>query len=325
MLRFTTYTCLIIFISMSCAAQSPRFYLGFDQILDNREYFTEYGVHQTIFGARLNPGLEFRFDSAHSISTGVNYMYEFGGSLFGISPQIDLYYRYQSDHLNVNLGSFPRRELLDYPLFLLTDSLMYYRPNMEGALVQYQGDWGSVRGWVDWTGRESEATRESILAGIDANLRIRMFYLKAITTRYHLARTTAPEDNNQLRDDGAILVLGGTDLSQHTFFDRLNFSTGLASTYLRARPADYIWNKGWLTTIDLTYGIFGFDGSYYVGDPSPLVFGEPLYRSGNYGRAGISIDPFKNPRISSRIAWNFHFLPGDGVYQSQQLLLTVLL
>jgi len=320
---FVIHICLLFIVSLSARAQTPRFYLGFDQILDNREYFTDYGYHQTIFGARINPGVFFAFDSTHQVHAGINYMYEFGGEFLGVMPQVDLYYSHRTDKLDLFLGSFPRRERMDYPLMLLADSLNYYRPNMEGASVRYTWGWGTVHGWVDWTGRETRDARESILAGFDATLRTGIFYLNAMTTRYHLARTTSATDDNQLRDDGSLVLLAGMDLSERSWFDRLDISTGWASTYLRARPADFIWNQGWLTQLDSRKGIFGLKASWYMGDPSPLLYGDRLYSHGDYGRLDFYLDPFKNRRITSKIGWNLHWLPGDGLYHSQQLLISI--
>ena len=326
MKRIASQLSLLLLFSLSCAAQQPRFYVGFDQILDNREYFTEYGMHQTIFGARINPGVSFSFDSVHSVNAGFNYMYEFGGEFLDVKPQLDLYYSYQTERLQMKFGSFPRRKVMDYPLFLLTDSLDYYRPNMEGASIRYNWGWGTVHGWVDWMGRETEDTREAIHAGIDATARLNIFYLSGLTTRYHLARTTDPGDVNQIRDDGSVMALAGIDLSDHIFLDKLDFASGIASTYKRQRPSSfYTWYNGWYSRLDVRYKIFGFKGTYYFGDPSPLVYGDPLYTSGNYGRIDLFVDPFKNPRIASKFAWNFHILPWDGLYHSQQILIQITL
>ena len=323
MKRLAAYITFGILVSLSCQAQEPEFYLNFDQILDNREYFTDYAKHQTFFGARINPGLSFSFDTTHQLHTGINYMYEFGGTLMGVTPQIDLYYSYNSENLQAYFGSFSRRERLDYPLMMLTDSLNYYRPNMEGTSIRYSWEWGTVHGWVDWTGRATEDTRESILAGIDATFSAGMFYISPKTTRYHLARTEAADDNNRLRDDGSVMLLGGIDLSDRILLDRFDFSTGLASTYVRARPADFQWFNGWFSQLEMKYKIFGIKGVYYRGGASPLLYGDRLYSSGNYGRVDLFVDPFKNPRISSKIGWNFHILPGDGLYFSQQILIHV--
>ena len=323
MRRLTVYIGLALFPSLFCIAQSPDFYLGFDHILDNREYFTSYAKHQTIFGARINPGISFSFDSVHSVHTGVNYMYEFGGELLGVKPQIDLYYSYKTENLQICFGSFPRRELMNYPLFLLTDSLDYYRPNMEGASIRYSWDWGTVHGWVDWTGRATEDTRESILAGIDALFRAGMFYFSPTFTRYHLARSDAVDDHNHIRDDGAIMLLAGIDLSERIPLDLFNFASGPAITYERTRPSDYQLFQGWFSQLDIKHSIFGIKGAYYRGDSSPLLYGDPLYHSGNYGRMDLFVEPFRNPRISSKFGWNFHFLIGDRVYHSQQILIHI--
>ncbi len=325
MKRFIILSTLLLLFALSCKAQKPRFYLGFDQILDNREYFTPYAKHQTFFGARINPGASFTFDSVHQVHAGINYMYEYGGTLLGVMPQVDLYYSYRTSSFQAFFGSFPRREIMNYTLFQLTDSLNYYRPNMEGASISYQWTWGMVHGWVDWTGRATEDTRESILAGVDATFMAGPFRIYSSSTRYHLARSEAADDNNRIRDDGSIMVLVGMDLSGKGVLDRLEFSTGMATTYMRARPADTRWSNGWYSQIDLGYSIAGIKGVYYLGDPSPLLYGDRLFGSGNYGRMDLYVDPFRNPRISSRIAWNFHFLPGDGLYFSQQLLIHITL
>ncbi len=316
--------CLLMLLSgASSLAQSPRFYLGFDGIFDNREYFTPYSIHQTIFGARINPGVAFQWDTVHQLHVGLNYMYEFGGELLGVLPQIDLYYSYHGEHLKFLFGSFPRRELLDEPLMILTDSLGYYRPNLEGAWIGTRWDWGSVQGWVDWTGRETPETRESILGGASATIRSSLLYLTAGATWYHLAKTTADDDTHHIMDEGSVKVMAGADLSDRTVLDRLKLTTGWVATHARTRPAPTAWFHGWLSLLEVQYRIGGIKGSYYLGDPSPLSYGDRLYGSGNYGRLDLFIEPFSTERISARVSWNLHLLPGDGLYHSQQILIQV--
>ena len=322
LLKRNIFAFLLLSLAVGHAlAQKPQFYLGFDQILDNREYFTEYGYPQTIFGARINAGISFRVDTVHQIHAGLNYMYEYGGELLGVSPQIDLYYSYQSEHIDFFAGSFPRLERLDYPLMLLTDSLDYYRPNMEGASVRYSWKWGTIHAWVDWMGRENQEVRESILAGGDATLRAGPYYLKAITTRAHLAHTTSPDDSTLIRNDGSLVLMAGLDLSERVSLERLDISSGWVSNFMFISPDPYVWKHGWLTNVDLRKSIFGIKGSWYMGGASQLIWGDRLYSHGNYGRLDLYIDPFKNPRFTSKIGWNFHYLPGDGLYHSQQLLI----
>jgi len=306
-------------------AQLADFYIGFDGILDNREMITPYVKSQTIFGARINPGVSFGFDSHHSVKLGINYMYEFGGELLGVMPQLDLYYQFKTEQVNLLVGSFPRREVLDYPLIVLTDTLNYYRPNMEGASVSYAWRWGEVHAWIDWTGRKSTETREGYIAGFDATFRTGVFYLTALTTGHHLARKSVWDPSNTLRDDGSILGIIGADLSEKIVLDELNISTAWVSTYARLRSSTAIWTKGWLSQLDARYRFVGIKGTCYVGEGPHLLYGDWLYRSGNYGRVDLFIDPFNNPRISSRIGFSMHMISGEGIQWSQQALISIML
>jgi hypothetical protein len=316
---------LLLIVSLPPAlAQKPVFYLGFDQILDNREYNnTAYGYPQTIFGARINPGAFVTFNKVHQIHAGINYMYEFGGKLLGVTPQIDLYYSYQSAGTELYMGSFPRNHLVDYPLIMITDSLNYYRPNIEGAYFRFHNDWASVHGWMDWMGRVSDEVRESIQAGVEVTLKAGAFYLRGISTRGHLARTIAVDDKNHVRNEGSVIVFAGVDLSKIYNFKHLDISSGWFTNFQHEYPIGYEWNQGWLSQVDIQKGMFGMKGSWYMGEPTYLQYGDRLYSHGDYGRIDFYIDPFRNPRITSKIGWNLHWLPGDGLYHSQQLLIQI--
>jgi len=312
-------------LSLPVKAQFADFYIGFDGILDNRELTTPYVKSQTIFGARINPGVSFGFESYHSVKLGINYMYEFGGELLGVMPQLDLYYQFKTEQGIVFVGSFPRREVLDYPLIVLTDTLNYYRPNGEGGSVSYTWSWGEAHAWIDWTGRKSTETREGYIAGFDATFRTGVFYLTALTTGHHLARKSVWDPSNTLRDDGSILGIIGADLSEKLVLDELNISTAWVSTYEHIRGSDAVWTKGWLSQLDARYRIVGIKGTCYLGEAPHLSYGDWLYRSGNYGRIDLFIDPFKSPRISSKIGFSMHMISGEGLQWSQQALISVML
>jgi hypothetical protein len=315
----------MLLLSLPAKAQSPEFYIGFDGILDNRELTTPYVKSQTIFGARINPGVSFGFDSLHSVKLGINYMYEFGGELLGIPPQIDLYYQFKSERFNVLMGSFPRKQVLDYPLLVLTDTLNYYRPNIEGASASFAWAWGDVHAWIDWTGRIAEETREAYMAGFDITMQAGPVYLTVLTTGHHLARLSDWDPENTLWDDGSILGILGADLSEKTVLDKLHISTGWVSTYAHLRGTDVVWTKGWLSQMDVRYGIFGIKGTGYLGEGPHLRNGDWLYRSGNYGRFDVFIEPFKNSRISSKIGVSMHLISGEGIQWSEQALISVYL
>ncbi len=312
---------LVIFSSLH--AQKPEMRFTFDQFFDNREYFSDHAFPQTIFGARLDVQAQFEIDSMHRVAAGINYMYEHGSSLLAIKPIVDLYYNYSGRNLNMTFGSFPRREKLEMPLYFLTDTLNYYRPNIEGALVNYAWNWGEVLTFIDWTGRVSELERETFLLGLDAKLGTQLLHVRPSMIMYHNAQSYYPFDSIPLQDNGIMSLLLGTDLSDKTFFDKLSLSTGYLASYNRFRPDPLHWGRGWVSNLDLGYNIFGIKGVYYYGTPIAFKYGDPFYTSGNYGRLDLFVDPFKHKNVKIRIDWGLHFVAGEGLHHSQQILIKV--
>ena len=152
-MRKVLFIAWVFLVPVPALSQGPGYDLSFQQIFDNREYFSRYAFPQTIFGAQLNASLLFEVDTLHSFSAGVSYLYEHGSTLFGVDPQPVLYYRYAGKHLNMAFGSFPRHDRLAYPRAFLNDTLSYYRPNVEGAWISYESGPVDVSGFIDWTSR----------------------------------------------------------------------------------------------------------------------------------------------------------------------------
>ncbi len=316
--------CLLLWLCIaSLNAQRPEINFSFDQIFDNREYFSDYAFSQTIFGARLDAQAKFNLDSNHFVAGGINYMYENGGLILGVAPTVDLYYQYRGRNLKMNFGSFQRRNIVDMPLYFLTDTLNYYRPNIEGASINYAWNWGQLLTFVDWTGRVSETSRETFLLGVDGRVGKDLLYLRPMFLMYHNAKSYNPGDSIHLQDNGVMSLLLGSDLSEKTFFDELSISTGYLASYNRFRPDPVQWGKGWVTNLSLAYTIFGLKGVYYYGSPILFEYGDPFYSSGNYGRLDLFVDPFKNKKVSAKMGWNLHFVANEGLHHSQQILITV--
>ncbi len=318
---FVAYIFTILFASTH--GQLKEYNFTFDQIFDNREYFSDYAFPQTIFGARLDAEAVFHLDSTHGFAIGINYMFENGGDILGITPSVDLYYQFQGKNLKMNFGSFQRRGALDLPLYFLADTLNYYRPNIEGALINYAWSWGNILTFVDWTGRVSEANRETFLVGVDGKLGRNIFYVRPSFLMYHNARSYHPEDSVHLQDNGIMSLLLGADLSEMTFFDEMNISSGYLTSYNRFRPDPLQWGRGWVTNLALRYNIIGLKGVYYYGTPIKFEYGDPFYTSGNYGRLDLFVDPFKNKKVKAKMGWNLHFAANERIHHSQQILITV--
>ncbi len=303
-------------------AQAPAFYVRFDQIMDNREYFSPYAWPQTILGARLNTGLRFQLDSVHFLSAGVNYMYEYGGALNGIPLTIDLYYHYKGEHIKMWFGSFPRRDKLEYPLVLLSDTLNYYRPNMEGGLVRWEGQLGYLQAWADWTSRQTEVVKETFLAGLEGYQHSGIWMASQHIYMYHRASTVNNVTHEPIRDNGGAALLTGLDLSDYTVLDRLLLDAGVVGSYDRVRPDPYGFAWGGLVRLRSLYRFAGLDLTWYRGDPQILAYGDTFYRSGNYLRADLYVKLFRRYGIDARVGLSLHFTAGD-LNNSQQVLISV--
>ncbi len=313
-----------IYSSFNIIAQKPTINGTFDFIGDNREYFSQYAKAQTILGARVDLNTEFSdSDSTNLIILGMNYLYEFGYIIDGYKPILDLYYHYNNHNIDFYFGSFPRKNLLNYPLVLLTDTLLYYRPNVEGALGQISGERGYLNSWLDWTGRQTDTAHEAFLAGISGRMNINIFYGEEYLYMYHRAGVGNPAlDTNHIRDNGGGAAFIGIDLSQKWLLDQLLFDVGAVFSYDRSRPDPYEFASGFMARIKTQYKRVGIDGVYYNGGKQSLAYGDPFYSAGKYSRVDLYFIPFKSKRVTSKVAFGLHFAP-DQFDVSQQVFVTM--
>ncbi len=307
----------VIFCYTKVYSQEFLLHSDFHQILDNREYFLKYGHPQTILGSRLNIITGLQLDSINSFHAGVNYMYEYGGDIDEVPLQVNLFYKYQTKHVLAYFGAFPRKDLLNYPLALLTDTLNYYRPNIEGGFFQFSGSWGNINAWCDWTGRQTQVRRESFMAGLSGRLKYRFLYFDYYAYMFHFAADATRSQH--IRDNGAEAAFLGVDLSfLSKHLKKLSFDAGAVGSYDRVRPSPYVHYAGFMSRIHIHFNRFGVDATIYSGDKHHLAYGDALYTSGRYNRVDLFIVPFKTPYVDSRFSFNLHFIKGE-LNTSQQL------
>ncbi|HKK62238.1 MAG TPA: hypothetical protein VJ951_06750 [Bacteroidales bacterium] len=315
-------TQLAMVLLMQSFLYSQEYTFRFDQVFDNREYFSDFGYPQTIFGAGLNTRVLFAVDSINEVAAGFYYFYENGSTLLGVPPKINLYYHYNAEKLELYFGSFGRRDKLSMERRFLNDTLNYFRPNIEGALLSYEGDHGYVRSFADWTGRVTETRRETFLIGAEGKLNLGTIYIQPAVLMYHNARSLDTAAQLPLQDNG---IMSATIGFESIMADEgiIDISAGVVSAYNRLRPADLNWGTGFVTNLMIQHNIFGLDAVYYIGEPLHFEYGDPFYRSGNYGRADLFANPFRNSNIDAKLGWSFHFVRGEGMHHSQQILISV--
>ncbi len=336
---FRKYFYLVSIISsFTINAQAQQWWYGtFINICDNREYFSRYAHSQTILGARLNLGSGFEIDSVNQVFAGINYMIEYGHKPFSNpipdngannkswNPVIDLYYKYEKGNFKIQLGSFPRYKILNYPLALITDTFQYYRPNIQGGFSELTGTWGKQNVWCDWVSRQTYIAREQFMAGTSGFIQFKNFYIEDYFYMFHNASSMATDTANHIQDNGGFAFYAGYDFNNKTALEVFKIDIGYLGAYNRFRPAPYGSFGGLQFRVFMSYKFAGIDATYYNGQKLPLVNGDPFYsNTGNYARIDAFIHPLKSKHIDSKIGWSFHILDGGkDLDNSFQVLLRV--
>ncbi|MEE4284617.1 MAG: hypothetical protein V2I31_00665, partial [Mariniphaga sp.] len=146
-------------------SQNFEYQLLFEGIGDNREFSnSNKAMSQSILGSRGAFEIGVEIDN-HRIRGGLSQLLEFGSDLDYHKPRLTLYYSYSDHQKDFLFGAFPRRGRIDFPLAMLTDTLLYYRPNIEGMFGEVRWDWGHQNGFVDWVSRQTDIKRENFTVG----------------------------------------------------------------------------------------------------------------------------------------------------------------
>ncbi len=319
------FVLLLITIASSTFAQktTPKFdwFANFHNIMDNREYKRSVGTPQSIMGARADLGVGLQTDTTSGFYVGLNYMYEYGGKLDSIPLALNLFYEINREDFAFYVGEFNREKIINFPLFMISDSLCYYTPNIGGTAFEIRRGWGYQNAFLDWTGRRSKDTRESFMLGISGKLQKGLFYFEDYFYMYHYALRSGYDPNEHIRDNGIASIFAGVDLSSKTPFNIFKVDIGGIANYDRTRPADYAFYGGAMARLNLYYKRFGTDITSYWGQALQVPLGDPLYKNGNYTRWDLCAIPIVGKIIESKFKWSFHFTGGE-VSTSQQLFFT---
>jgi len=322
MRRFIPVLLLMIAFSTPLSSQRFEWLAGFDGFLDNREYYS-IDIPQTIFGSRFRAEVGGSIDGIHRLRAGINYLYEFGAAIDTYKPNLTLYYEYHNQGVRLLAGAFPRRELLNFPLALLSDTLHYYRPNIEGLYAGYAWNWGQQNVFLDWTSRQTDTIHERFMAGISGKMWFRDFFLSNYFLMSHFAGAANFDPDHSLRDNIGYNINAGVDLSGKTFLDSLCVSAGILGSLHRVRAE----GSGWHTPVGLLghaiflYKFAGISATYYAGEGQTLLYGDPFYRLDRYGRLDFILLPFRRGPVNLKIDVGLHFAGGQIDY-SQQLWLS---
>ena len=307
--------------------------LGF---FDNRETHSPYQRSQTLFGTCL--GVTAGIHDGNSTLMIGNYLVkEFGRS--GLADYgWTLYYRYQGTRLSGAFGSFPRRLLQrDLPDLFLDDSLRYYVPNVQGALLQYTGENGSAELYCNWRSRQSYTEREifEIVSDGEWHLPVSELMLTvgytAELTHFSVRRGTT---SDKVYDKLMLYpVVGLQARPEGLLLDSLRWTVGPVASFNRDR-SDKVWKTpvGVFSDIHLDKSFLTLRNRLYAGDCQysdytlygrALHQGDAWYRSRFYDRLDVGFRLLHLSNVECVVTASFHFTEGV-VDNSQSVLLRAL-
>ena len=323
-MRYISPLLAVFFLTVfPCQGQKFEWGAGFNGFFDNREYYS-LDIPKTMFGARASGMVGVSLTGGHRIMAGIDYLYEFGHRPDAYLPDVTLFYQYESAKVDFIFGAFPRSGYLQYPIALLSDTLNYYRPNVQGAYFLYRGGWGYENVFIDWTSRQTDTAPEHFIYGFSGKFQKSLLFLEHYFLMGHFAAKGIPDPGYHLRDNGGFQVNLGADLSSLVFLDSLSLFAGGLVSLDRIRGVDDTWQTpaGFTAGFTVLYRFLGIDGTCYSGQGHTFLYGDPFYRLKQYGRLDIYFIPFRSGKVNVKLDMGIHFTPSQVDY-SQQIRVTV--
>lgn len=326
---------LAIFLSVTewCSAQKFIYDVDFLTNFDNREYHSVYQSSQTIFGIRLSPsvGVEFTdsLGGVHRFVGGLNYVQPFGATWNHLSVSPIAYYRFDIKGFTAALGFIPYGNLKrSLPSFLMSDSLVYAYPNIQGALFQYESRWGYAEAFCDWRGMMSRERREAFRIIIDGRFRYEWFFFGGYAQLNHLANRL--DVKTGVCDDACVNPFVGIDFSRRTPLDSLEFSAGYLFGYQRDRKvSDLRLCHGLTAEFFLKWKMLAVGNTLYYGDNqmpfygtygSELNQGEPWYQAPLYNKTNFRLYLVQRPYVNCWLEWDLHYTWHEKLSNQQRVV-----
>ncbi|MDD5764772.1 MAG: hypothetical protein PHW79_00780 [Candidatus Marinimicrobia bacterium] len=302
---------ILLILTTFLLAGNVRWEANYHGFLDNREYYNSVQTPKTYIGSDFMTTAFFQITPSHEIAFGLDYIYELGGRFDDHPLKTVMNYRYNREPFYFQVGVFPRRDLLHYPLALLTDTLDYFRPNIEGFYVNYSGKRISENFWLDWMSCQSEHTREIFMTGFSGNLTIGQFSLSHYTVVNHFALSSPSPADEHIRDNVAALLKIGWQNGNAGFLDTLQISSGVLMSADRSRHvSDWYSARGWYSEIMVSHGRFAFAGTFYLGERQKILFGDRFFGAKSYARTDLIVHVIRIPTVQTDCSLGLHFIEG---------------
>ena len=304
--------------------QKLEWKLGAEGFFDNGEGDASYRTPMTYSGIRATPELGVSWDEGkHSLMGGYSGQIEFGKK-HGYSDGFPiLYYKYSTKPLTFTFGSFQRDQLLgDYPSFLISDTIRYYRPTMQGFAFQHQHERGYLEAFIDWTGFRTNKDREQFMAGLSVKHTIgkideelfskfsKRLYVGLEGYYYHYALTWKADEMQHIHDNLVAHPFVGYQLDSRVIDAGIDVRAGVLASFDRERGLDTGKHtpSGFLGEVNAHYKRFFLEDIFYAGGHQQpfgkqfygaYYWGDTYYQASAYNRTDVKYQFIVNDWVSA--------------------------
>lgn len=310
---------LITFVALAGRSQDFEYQVLFEGIGDNREYFNEIAYPQTILGVRGAFETGVKFDN-HRLRGGLSFLQEFGSDIDSQKPKLTLYYELKNEHNEFVFGAFPRRDKINFPLAMLTDTLLYYRPNIEGMYGKINWEWGHQNGFIDWISRQTDYNSEIFTAGTSGEIFARNFFLQNYILMTHDAVPIIRTPDTHIEDYVGFALQGGIRTQNKSKLQGYIKAGILESSYRdRAVSGSFQTAVSIFAEANGRFGNFGFKSVLNSGAGHKFAYGDLFYRAENYLRTDVIWYFINHEKIKGKFNLSFHIIDWNDLDQQQQL------
>lgn len=309
----------LVLTSFLAQAQNFEYKVLFEGIGDNREFFSNKALPQTILGTR--GAFEIGVDmDGHRLRGGLSHLFEFGSDIDDQKPKLTLYYQFNNAQTEFIFGSFPRRGKIDFPLAMLTDTLLYYRPNIEGMFGNVKWDWGHQNGFVDWVSRQTDTKRENFMAGFSGEIFYKNLFLQNYLLMFHDAGPAIDIPGDHIKDYLGFAVQAGIRTSKESSFQAY-VKAGILGSSFRERSVTNGFSNAtsFFAEAKGKYKNFGIKSVLNSGAGHRFAYGDRFYRVKNYLRTDVIWYFINYEKVKARFNLSFHLIEWNDIDQQQQL------
>jgi len=311
----------ILFVLITFLGKSQDFeYQGlFEGIGDNREFFNDYGFPQTILGVRGAFEVGIKFDD-HRLRGGLSELFEFGSDIDAQKPKLILYYQFKNEQNEFLFGAFPRRDKIDFPLAMVTDTLLYYRPNIEGMYGSARWDWGRQNIFVDWISLQTDENREIFTAGTSGEISHKNFFIQNYVLMTHIASAAIRLPGDHIKDYLGFALQAGLRTHENSTFEGYFKAGILTSAYQQREITEgYIVANSFFAEAKGKYKNFGIKSVLSSGGSHNFAYGDHFYRAKNYWRTDAIWYFINHEKVKGTFNFSFHVIDWEELNNQQQL------